>query len=564
MALKVEGTVLRFAGFELDLDRVELSAIGGEAIKLRPKTFALLQLFATNPNRLLTKQELMAAIWPNIHVGEDSLFQCIREIRAALGDENRQLVKSISGRGYLFEADVVSVSEDAPPSPPSAAHPEHPVVEEPASQPGHTWLKWVRRPAIAASLVICFAIGVAVAAPMFMRHLYVQELPTIAVMPIEAETADRATAAMAVNVTDRLTDGLSKIGNIRVIAPRVAVQASASSARPDFVLRGDLQRRPAKWEIRARLIDGNTGQVQWSSEYSVPAENLDEALQQSRLTAGIGYPLALQINSLAHARLPSADSKIVVEQASAFINSTTRERHATAQEMLEKALAARPDDVHLEAALAAHLLRGVQMAWTPPGEGEQVEKRARLLLENALRQEPNYIPVLQSYCRFLTATNHFTDSLIACEKALNLQPWDGSVLYQIGLSQLQVGRFEDALVTFQRADTFDTPQVSRWTWLLGVGLALVHLKRHEEAIPWLQRSLAVTPGTGRSHMILAAAYQALGRSDEAKEAVAKALQLRPGSNAGNIALPTKNQSVRYLGSAANISTLLLAAGLPER
>jgi DNA-binding winged helix-turn-helix (wHTH) protein/Flp pilus assembly protein TadD/TolB-like protein len=569
MALKVEGTVLRFAGFELDLDRVELNAIGGEAIKLRPKTFALLHLFATNPNRLLTKQELMAAIWPNIHVGEDSLFQCIREIRAALGDEKRQLVKSVSGRGYLFEAQVISVVGEAPHSSrPVGQFSEHRVVEEPASHPSRSWLRWVRRPAIAASLVICFAIGVAVAAPMFMRHLYMQELPAIAVMPIEAETADRASAAMAVNVTAGLTDGLSKISNIRVIAPQAnggsAVQISSSSARPDFVLRGDLQRRPATWEIRARLIDGNTGQVQWSSEYSVPAENLDEALQQSRLTAGIGYPLALQINSLSHARLPSADSKIVVEQASAFINSTTRERHATAQEMLEKALAARPDDVHLGAALAAHLMRGTQMAWTPPGEAEEVEKRARLLLENALRQEPNYIPVLQSYCRFLTATNHFIDSLIACEKALSVQPWDGSVLYQIGLSQLQVGRFEDALVTFQRADTFDTPQVSRWTWLLGVGLALVHLKRHEEAIPWLQRSLAVTPGTGRSHMILAAAYQALGRSDEAKEAVAKSLQLRPGSNAGNIALPTKNQSARYLGSAAAIEMLLVAAGLPER
>ena len=304
--------------------------------------------------------------------------------------------------------------------------------------------------------------------------------------------------------------------------------------------------------------------MQWSTEYSVPTENLDDGLQQSRLTAGVGYPLALQINSLAHARLPSADSKIVVEQANAFINSNTRERFAAAQAMLEKALAAKPDDVHLEAALAAHLLRGIQLAWYPPAEIEEVEKRARLLLENALKQEPNYIPALQGYCRQLAATNYFADALIACEKAMSLQPWDGSVLYQIGLSQLQLGRFEDALSTFQRADTFDTPQVSRWVWLLGVGLALVHLDRNEEAIPWLQRSLAVTPGTGRSHMILAAAFQALGRTDEAKEAIAKALQLRPGSNVNNIALPTKNQSARYLRSAAEIRALIVAAGLPER
>lgn len=552
--------MLRFAGFELDLDRVELRVAGGEAIKLRPKTFALLHLFATNPNRLLTKYELMSAIWPNIHVGDDSLFQCIREIRAALGDEKRQLVKSVSGRGYLFEADVVSVTADDAPSPPPLTESQSPVTAQPVFPASRRWLKAVQRPAIAASLAVCLAIGVAVAAPILMRQLSMPERPTIAVMPIEAENTDRATAAMAANVTDRLTDGLSKIGNIRVIAP----QASASSARPDFVLRGDLQRRPANWEIRARLIDGNTGQVQWSTEYSVPAENLDGALQQSRLTAGIGYPLALQINSLAHARLPSADSKIVVEQAAAFINQTSRERFAAAQDMLEKALAANPNDVHLEAALAAHLLRGIQTVWYPPGELEAVEKRARGLLETALKQEPNYIPVLQGYCRLLAATNHFADSLIACEKALTLQPWDGSVLYQIGLSQLQLGRFEDALATFQRADTFDTPQVSRWVWLLGAGVTLVNLNRNEEALPWLERSLAITPGTGRTHVVLAAAYEALGRHEEAKAAIAKTLQLRPGSNIDNVALPSKNQSPRYLRRVAEIQALLRDAGLPER
>lgn len=561
--------MLRFAGFELDLDRIELRVVGGEAIKLRPKTFALVHLFATNPNRLLTKHELMSAIWPNIHVGDDSLFQCIREIRAALGDEKRQLVKSVSGRGYLFEADVVSVAADDSPSPQPVREPQSPVPAQPPLPAGRRWLKAVQRPAIAASLTVCFAIGVAVAAPILMRHLYMPEGPTIAVMPIEAENADRATAAMAAKVTDRLTDGLSKIGNIRVIAPQgmgggSAVKALASSARPDFVLRGDLQRRPAKWEIRARLIDGNTGQVQWSTEYSVPAENLDEALQQSRLTAGIGYPLALQINSLAHARLPSADSKIVVEQAAAFINQTSRERFAAAQDMLEKALAANPNDVHLEAALAAHLLRGVQLVWYPSDEIEGVEKRARSLLEKALKQEPNYIPALQGYCRLLAATNYFADSLIVCEKALTLQPWDGSVLYQIGLSQLQLGRFEDALATFQRADTFDTPQVSRWVWLLGVGVTLVNLGRYEESLPWLERSLAITSGSGRTHVVLAAAYEALGRHEEAKAAIAKALQLRPGSNIHNVALPFKNQSARYVRRVADIQALLLAAGLPER
>ena len=98
--------MLCFAGFELDTERARLRGPGGEAIRLRPKSFDMLQLFVTNSGRVLSKQDLIDAIWPNVHVGDDSLFQCIREIRTALGDDQRQLIKLVSGRGYLFEADV--------------------------------------------------------------------------------------------------------------------------------------------------------------------------------------------------------------------------------------------------------------------------------------------------------------------------------------------------------------------------------------------------------------------------------------------------------------------------
>lgn len=94
-------------------------------------------------------------------------------------------------------------------------------------------------------------------------------------------------------------------------------------------------------------------------------------------------------------------------------------------------------------------------------------------------------------------------------------------------------------------------------------MTLLILERSEEALPWLERSIAITPGTGRMHLLIAAAYQELGRFSEAKEALAKALQLRPGSNGDNIALPTKNESPRYRARARQIGRLLIAVGLPE-
>lgn len=559
---------LRFAGFDLDSHRSELRAAGGGAIKLRPKTFALLHLLATNPNRLISKQEMMAAVWPNIHVGDDSLFQCIREIRTALGDEDRQLVKSVSGRGYMLDAEVrpVEREETSAPFPEPAEDAKADTIDPTAGATRRRSLGIAPHPLLIA-LIVCCVVGAAIAAPILARRLSAPTITTIAVMPIEARSSDTGSAAMAASITDGLTDGLSKIGNIHVLSPQSVQglrEASAEATQPDFVVRGDLQRASGKWEVQARLIDSKSGQVQWSEAHSVDIDSVSQAVQQTRLIAGIGYPLALRINALTHARLSSADSKIVIREASAFINRTTRDRFTAAQAMLEKALVAQPHDVDLEAALAAHLLRGIQTVWYTPEEAKQSEQRARSLLEGVLQREPNYIPGLQGYCRLLAATNHFSDSLVACEKALSFEPWDGSVLFQLGLSQLQLGRFDDALATFTRADAYNTPQVSRWTWLLGAGLTLVILHRDQEAVGWLQRSLAVTQGTGRTHMMLASAYEALGRHEEAKAAIAQGLQLRPGTTAQNVGLPTKNQSPRYLAESNRVIRLLIAAGLPER
>ncbi|MGJ4909166.1 tetratricopeptide repeat protein [Bradyrhizobium sp. HKCCYLRH2060] len=164
----------------------------------------------------------------------------------------------------------------------------------------------------------------------------------------------------------------------------------------------------------------------------------------------------------------------------------------------------------------------------------------------------------------LSATNHFVESLVICARTLSLDPWDGLALYLVGLGQLHLGRFEDALATFQQADRYDTPAVSRWTWLLGVGWAHMMMDRAEEALPWLRRSIAITAASGRPYMLLAAAYQRAGQIDEARAAIQKGLKLRPGTTALNVAPPMKNTSPVYREAAARIVQLMVDAGLPAQ
>lgn len=561
---RLEGALLRFSGFELDPERAALHRPDGETIKLRPKTLEMLRLFAGNAGRVLSKQQLMEAVWPNLHVGEDNLFQCIREIRTALGDDKRQVVRVISGRGYVFQAEVTDTAAPAPPeiapvSQPEPARPDTKAATGTRPEGAKSFFDFRRRNAVLASVAGLVILGAAIAVWMLRPGLiFARGTTTIAVMPMTDGGNDPRVAQMAAEVSDRLTDGLAKIENIRILVPNTAVP------KADFVVKGELQKSEQSWTMRARMTEAATGEVKWTASYSVDLAGTDLQLQQSRLAAGIGHTLALRINELLNADTSSAtNSKVAVEQATAHINQTSPERFRAARAMLEKALAEDPDNVEVQVALAALLMRGVQMVWLSGAEREASETKVEAMLQQILRSKPNHIPALEAYCRFLNATNQFRASLVTCARALSLDPWNGIALYHVGLAQIQAGRFEDALATFKQADRFDTPRVSRWTWMIGAGWANMLMGRAEDAVPWLLKSIAITSASGRTHMLLAAAYQQLGKTDEAKAAMEKGRELRPGSTVRNVPPPTRNSSPVYVEATERIMKSMAAAGLPE-
>jgi tetratricopeptide (TPR) repeat protein len=495
-----------------------------------------------------------------VHVGEDSLFQCIRELRVALGDGQHQLIKVVSGRGYLFDVEV-SAGEPVARSMPAA-----PEVIEAPTEPLRVF-GLPKQVALAGTAVL---IILAIAAPIFGSGLFTKGPTTITAMPIAVAADDRDAAAMAASVVAQLTDGLARIENVRVVTPP---NDGGSSAQATFVVTGELQKDAQAWTLRARMVRSSDRDVHPVAPVVVDITNADTSLQQSRLAAGIGHQLAGRINELAQSGARAAvtdvgasqgQAKVAIEQAMASITRTTRERFADAQAMLEKALAADPDNIELSVTLAALQLRGIQMVWYSADDARAAEANAGKILGRALKAKPDSIPVLQTHCRFVSATNSFVDSLVACSRVLSFDPWNGLALYLAGLGQVHLGRFEDALATFRQADRYDTPQVSRWTWLLGAGWANALLRRDEDAVAWLQRSLAVTPATGRTHMLLAAVYQRLGRTEEAKAAMKKGLELRPGTTALNVSTPTRNASPLYLEASKGIIAAMVAAGLPER
>lgn len=537
-----------FADFVLDTDRAELRRSDGPATRLRPKTLELFKLLVQNSHRVLGKEELMEAIWPGIHVGEDSLFQCIREIRVALGDARREMVQVISGRGYLFALDVTTEQ--------AASCTTEPRQQE--TKPDRKSRRGLSLVAVAASVLSVMAlIGFA----LHGNSLFAPSRVVVVLQSIVDTDASPEGVALARDIASELVKGFSRIDGIHLIVREgEAVPALHGGAALD--LRYELKRDPLNWILQARLIDTANQEIQAVAETSASEADRPRLIQ--RLAAGIGYPLGLRLSELQEPEERAATpSAVAIRQAVASINQTTRERFGTARAILEQNLAEDPDNVELQIALAGLHLRGMQMNWYDPAQSAVAEQDAAALLKGALASRPRSLPVLDAYCRFLTVTNQFTESLVVCARALTVNPWDGTALYNLGLTQLQLGRFDDALASFLEAERYDTPEVSRWTWLLGAGWANLLLGRNEEAATFLQRSIAITAGSGRPYLLLAAAYQRLGRAREAREALAKVMEMRPGSTARNVALPTRNASNTFLAGSNAIIHTLMEIGLPS-
>jgi pimeloyl-ACP methyl ester carboxylesterase len=115
----VSPRVLCFEAYCLDLQQCALLR-GDEAVQLRPKSFDVLRHLAEHAGRLVSKEELMQAVWAGLSVTDDSLVQCIKDIREAVGDNEHRIIKTLPRRGYLFAAKISGAAQGGAASAPPA------------------------------------------------------------------------------------------------------------------------------------------------------------------------------------------------------------------------------------------------------------------------------------------------------------------------------------------------------------------------------------------------------------------------------------------------------------
>lgn len=209
-ALPALPPVVAFGRYRLDSVRLELTH-QGRPLALRPKVYALLTYLVAHPGRALGKQELMAFLWPNVVVAEDSLVQCVAELRAALGPEGAQLVTTVPRHGYRFDG----VLE---PKPQAAATPRAAIVARRSYRPAALGAAGLA--ALVLTLAALWPRSAIDADRAFRRER------SLAVLPL-VPRGSRSTQDFAEAMTDELIGDIARLPGTTVIARASAATAAA-------------------------------------------------------------------------------------------------------------------------------------------------------------------------------------------------------------------------------------------------------------------------------------------------------------------------------------------------
>ncbi len=237
------GEVFRFSGFKLVPGRGLLRDDGAE-VPLRAKSLDLLWFLVGNAGRVISKDELLGAVWNGLAVSEDSLTQCVHDVRRALADHEQSLIRTVPRRGYLFAGDAAS----QPPQPVAAALP-------PQAKP---------------------------------------DKPSLAVLPFLNLSGDPAQDYFADGIVEEIITALTRMKWLFVIARNSSfvykgratdLKTVSQELGVRYLLEGSVRKSGDRVRVSAQLIDAESGAHLWAEKFDATLEDIFDL--QDHITANV-------------------------------------------------------------------------------------------------------------------------------------------------------------------------------------------------------------------------------------------------------------------------------------
>lgn len=237
-----------------DLARATLSGPAGTS-NLRLKTYEMLKYLLARPNQVISKGDLLTALWPDVTVADGSVLQCISELRRAFGPEGRDIIRTMPRRGYMLHAPGVT---------------SRPVVGSYDDATEH---------------LAALAAG-----------------PSIAVLPLDSVGEDANASHICDGIADDILTQLSKFRWLLVISRNSSVIYRARACGHDqigrelgvqYLFRGSYRRVRHRVRITGRLIDTAVGRLVWSDKFDCAFDEIMDF--QDEISSAIASALGVAI-----------------------------------------------------------------------------------------------------------------------------------------------------------------------------------------------------------------------------------------------------------------------------
>ena len=489
----------QFQDYVLDTDRRELHR-GGDLVPLAPRDFDLLEHLIRNRERVVSKDDLIAAVWDGRIVSESALTTRINAVRRAIGDsgEQQRLIKTLPQKGIRF---VGAVREDQ---------------------------------VLAAG---GFADNVPVESPR--PALLLPDKPSVAVLPF-ASVGDAADQDyFADGMADEIINALSRCSWLFVIARNssftykgraVDIRQVGRELGVRYVLEGSARRSGDRLRLTGQLIEAATGAHIWADRFD--GEMSDVFDLQDRITANIVAAIEPKLQLAEFERLkqkPAADLNAydLLLRAQQLHYEFTEDSFAAAIQCLHQALAIDPAYAPAMALAAyCYVERRVQ-GWAQDPEAEAVVgHRLASRAADLARDDANVLWMAASAIR-----NLGKDAIRAGELSglsLQLNPNSAMALTVASMNETLIGSPAKALELLDRAERI-SPRDSR-AWFMASARAYAHLQaeQHSEAASCARKALARNPRSTRALRILSMSLARLGELDRAAEVMREVLAIEPG------------------------------------
>ena len=501
----------RIAGWRVDPDLNRISR-DGEAAQIEPKVMDVLVRLASEPGEVVSKQQLLDAVWNGDFVTESVLSRAIAELRSHLGDDARNptYIATIARRGYRLIAETAPLAE-------ASVKP----VPEPASEPVPPIRPRLRAVAItAAAAVTALAVGIAaLGSGQLARRVTnlaaAPEPPRLIVLPFDNYgPAERGTFALG--ITDEITSQLAMVPHLRVISRTTAVNYGKRSGTirqvaedldVDYILEGSVrwETRPDGSErirITPQLIRAADDAHIWSASYDHSSSELIAVQTEigRRVAGQLNLTLPEAASALAAAGLDTAAYQAFLD-GRAHLYSDEELDYRTAIASLERAVELEPGFTRAWALLSEANGLLVHFGFDPSQERRE---RARQAVDRALELDPDLPEVHRARGFYLyRCQGDLENSLAELRLAQASLPNDSEVLVGIAYVERRRGNWEGSLASHRRALELD-PWNPSFIW--NMGSSLIYMRRYEEAETFLDQAISVAPGMRTPHFILATAY----------------------------------------------------------